>query len=87
MIEQLADNFESQQHAVKTLTDSPLQENLLLCLRLILQAHLHQLDAGITDVKLQALCEELDMASIPDSCEAKLAALQVLAAQLLPRFK
>lgn len=64
----------------------PLGEHLQLCLQLILQAHLHQLDAGFTEQKVFDLCTQVDMQNILRTHEARLAALQVLAAQMLPLF-
>ncbi len=64
----------------------PHNEHIRLCLQLILQAHLHQLDAGFTDQKVQDLCAQLGMQNVPDMHEKRLAALQVLAAKLLPQF-
>lgn len=66
------------------LADSPQGEHIGLCLRLILQSHLHQLDAGLTEIKVHALCASLRIREIPSNYEARLALLQVLAAQLLP---
>ncbi len=67
-------------------TTGPRGEHLRLCLQLILQSHLHQLDAGLNDAKVRALCVELGMQNTPGSHEARLGALQVIAAQLLPRL-
>lgn len=61
-------------------------EHLRLCLQLILQAHLHELDAGFTEEKLRKLCTQLKLAQVPHTREGQLAALQVLAAQRLPQM-
>lgn len=68
-------------------TTGPRGEHLRLCLQLILQAHLHQLDAGLTAEKVLALCVDVGMRNVPDTQAARLASLRVLAAQLLPSFK
>lgn len=62
----------------------PTREHVQLCLQLILQAHLHQLDPGLTHQKVMELCGVLDMQNIPETHTARLDALQVLAAQVLP---
>ena len=62
----------------------PTREHVQLCLQLILQAHLHQLDVGLTHQKVVELCGVLDMHDIPENHAARLRALQVVAAQALP---
>ena len=61
-------------------------EHLRLCLQLILQAHLHELDVGFTEQKLRELCAQLRLTQVPHTVEGCLAALQVLAAQRLPQM-
>lgn len=67
-------------------TTGPRGEHLRLSLQLILQAHLHQLDAGLTEAKVETLCNEVGMRKIPATHGERLETLQVLAAQLLPLF-
>ena len=67
-------------------TTGPEGEHLKLCLQLILQAHLHQLDAGFTEARVEALCHEMEMQNVPPTHEARLEALQVLAARQLQLF-
>lgn len=67
-------------------TTGPRGEHLRLCLQLILQAHLHQLDAGLTEAKVLSLCDEMGLQNVPATHSARLAALQVLAAQQLSLF-
>lgn len=64
----------------------PRAEHVRLCLRLILQSHLHQLDAGLTEEKMLELCTEVGLPNVPDTHEQRLAALQVQAARLLPQL-
>jgi len=64
----------------------PKGEHLRLCLQLILQSHLHQFDSGLTEDKIEALCRDAGMQNVPTTQAARLEALQVLAAQLLPLF-
>jgi hypothetical protein len=66
--------------------NSSHSEHLRLCLQLILQAHLHELDVGFTEEKLHELCAQLRLTQLPDTNERRLAALQVLAAQRLPQM-
>jgi hypothetical protein len=64
----------------------PRAEHVRLCLQFILQAHLHQLDAGLTEEKVLELCTEVGLPNMPETHERRLAALQVLAARLLPHL-
>lgn len=64
----------------------PRAEHVRLCLRLILQSHLHQFDAGLTEEKMLELCTEVGLPNVPDTHEQRLAALQVQAARLLPQL-
>jgi hypothetical protein len=60
------------------------REHVKLCLRLVLHAHLHQLEAGLTHQKVVELCSMLDMNQEKATHAERLDALQVRAAQLLP---
>ncbi|AMP02118.1 hypothetical protein CAter10_4730 [Collimonas arenae] len=62
----------------------PTREHVRLCLQLILQAHLHQLEAGLTHQKVLDICALLDMHKVPPTHAERLDALQVVAAQVLP---
>jgi hypothetical protein len=62
----------------------PTREHVQLCLQLVLQAHLHQLDPGLTHQKVVELCRALGMHNMPETHAARLDALQVLAARMLP---
>lgn len=64
--------------------NNPRKEHLKLCLQLILQSHLHQLDAGLTEGKMLELCNETGLQNVPETHEQRLAALQLQAARLLP---
>lgn len=64
----------------------PHFEHLRLCLQLILQAHLHQFDDGMCEQKVRSLCAELGLSNIADTDKARRRALQVKAAQMLPKF-
>jgi len=64
----------------------PEKEHLRLCLQLILQSHLHQLDAGLSEEKVLELCEKTGMADIPATHQKRVMALQTLAARVLPTF-
>lgn len=64
----------------------PYDEHIRLCLRLILQSHLHQLDAGFTEKKVQAIFAALKIQNVPSTHGNRIATLQILAAKLLPKF-
>ena len=66
--------------------NGPRREHLKLCLQLILQSHLHQLDAGFTEQKVLELCTQLEVPDVPATHEKRLAALQVQAARMLPHL-
>lgn len=65
---------------------APRAEHVRLCLKLILQSHLHQLDAGLTEEKVLELCTEAGLPNVPETHERRLAALQVQAARLLSKL-
>lgn len=67
--------------------NGPGTEHLRLCLQLIVQSHLHQFDAGLTECKVEALCREVGIREVPLTHNARLAALQVAAVRILPLFK
>ncbi|CAB3829796.1 hypothetical protein ACUDCK_16660 [Achromobacter sp. CF-sbj1-Ac2-l] len=64
----------------------PRGERKRLCLQLILHAHLHQFEMPLTEAAISELCTELGMQNVPGTREGRIAALQVLAAQLLPQM-
>jgi hypothetical protein len=63
---------------------APKREHLRLCLQLILQSFLHNLDAGFTEQKILDLCAELELRIIPNTHRHRLAALQTMGARILP---
>src|SRR5947209_2969815 len=48
---------------------SPRAEHVRLCLQLILQSYLHQLDAGLTEEKVLELCTEANLPNVPETHE------------------
>lgn len=64
----------------------PRAEHVRLCLQLILQSYLHQLDAGLTKEKVLELCNEIGLPDVPATHERRLAALQAQASRLLPQL-
>ncbi|PLY39354.1 hypothetical protein CSZ94_26885 [Janthinobacterium sp. ROICE36] len=62
----------------------PTREHVRLSLQLILQAHLHQLNDGLTYQKVIEICVFINMRDIPETHAARLEALQIAAAQVLP---
>ena len=68
------------------LQTGPRVEHIRLCLQLILQSHLHQLDAGLTKEKVLELCNEVGLSNVLETHEQRLAALQVQAARVLSKL-
>ncbi|NKI93890.1 hypothetical protein [Rhizobacter sp. SG703] len=64
--------------------NGPRTERQRLCLQLILHTHLHQLEMPLTEQMVSELCVELGLPNVPSTHRARVAALQVEAAKLLP---
>ncbi len=63
------------------------REHWRLCLQLILQSHLHQLDAGLTEKKVYELCRELKLRDIPGTHDKRLVRLQEIAPRILGQLR
>lgn len=64
----------------------PRAERQRLCLQLILHAQLHNFDMPFSEQTVSELCVELGLLNVPSTHKGRLAALQVAAAQLLPKM-
>lgn len=61
----------------------PIREHVVLCLRVILQARLHNLDDGFSEEKVIELCNAIGVIEVPETHCERVLILQRAAASIL----